>query len=102
MDYIFSSLQNNWTDLVPLFGSVWCGLDVTKKLQFTVGRRLFNKRGQTKKRMTISALLLCAWLDLSKMIFEDKEEEVGVVWDRVGLLSSLWASLSKHFKNVLA
>lgn len=56
MDYIFSSLQNNWTDLVPLFGSVWCGLDVPKKLQFTIGRRLFNKRGQNKKWTTIFAL----------------------------------------------
>lgn len=36
------------------------------------------------------------------MIFEDKEEEVGAVLDIVGLLSPLWDSLSKHFKNVLA
>ena len=59
--------------------------------------RAFGKdeKARVLRKCSVTATFWVFWIERSRRIFEDSEEDIIYLWERVRLLASLWASVTK-------
>ena len=52
-------------------------------------------------KVAITATFWAIWLECNKRIFEDVQDPVEIIWDRIRLWVGIWLLSYKDFKSIL-
>ena len=104
MDHLFLNCEFSlrlWCKVLKEFSREWVIPRFSIDMLF-VGQSFFlNKKGQTLWKVATTATFWAIWLERNKRIFEEVQEFVESIWDRIKLWVTIWLHSCKDFNSIL-
>ena len=90
-----------WCNILKVFGRVWV-IPRSSNDFLCLGQGLFlNNKGKVLWKVVSIATFWVIWLERNNRIFEEGEESVEFLWDRLRLWVAIWLQNCKDFKRIL-
>ena len=103
IDHLFLHCQFSfrlWCKIVKEFNREWVTPRSCIDLLGLGNGFFLNKKGKAPWKVATIATLWAVWLERNNRVFEEKEEVLEYVWDRIKLWVEIWLHDYKDFKRI--